>query len=55
MATISFSEEIIVKDAKKVSEIMRELSKPCDGRIKAVHPPKLPHNAGAIWFKRSEK
>ena len=55
MATISFENDLIVVSPKKMEEIMIAMQKPGDSKIKPASPPKLPQNAGALWFKRSGK
>ncbi|MBQ7335564.1 MAG: hypothetical protein IJW92_03720 [Clostridia bacterium] len=55
MATISFEEDLIVDNHKKIEEIMAALQQPRDGSVTPICPPELPKNAGAIWFRRFEK
>lgn len=52
MATISFKEDLSVKDAKKIHEIAKALKQPKDTSIRPAQPPKLPENARKLWFKR---
>lgn len=51
MATISFKEDLSVKDKKKVAEIVQAMQQPKDDKICPAQPPKLPDNARALWFK----
>ena len=55
MATVSFESELVLKDPEKIKEILAALRKPKDAKIVPASPPKLPKDAGALWFKRSEK
>lgn len=54
MATSSFKEDLVLRDNAKVAEIATRLRQPRTSTVKAKTPPALPHNAGSIWFKRSE-
>ena len=53
MATVSFKEDLVVTDIRKIKEIATALQQPKDRSVSSVQPQKLPKNAGAIWFKRS--
>lgn len=52
MASVSFRENLIVRDPKKAEEIIKALKQPRDKTIKSVQPPKLPNNANEIWFAK---
>lgn len=54
MATISFKEDLVVTDVRKIKEIATALQQPKRKETNSIQPQKLPKNAGAIWFKRSE-
>lgn len=54
MATVSFKEDLVLQDTKKISEIAKAMQEPRRTEIKAAQPPKLPNQAGKIWFKHSE-
>ena len=54
MATISFKEDVTIRDQKKAEEIARALKQPRDRTIRSSLPGKLPKNAGAIWFRVSQ-
>ena len=51
MATISFKEDLIITDKKKIHEIAQALKQPKDTSIRPAQPPKLPDNARTLWFK----
>lgn len=53
MAIVSFTNDVVITDSDKAKEILCALKQPRDKSIKAVHPEKLPKNAGAIWFGSS--
>ena len=55
MATISFEENLVVYDRKKMEEITNALKQPRTKTVKPVQPEKLPSNTGKIWFRRYEK
>ncbi len=55
MATVSFKEDVVVRDQKKAEEIARALKQPRDKTLQPSQPDPLPKNAGAIWFNRCEK
>lgn len=55
MATISFKEELVVKNRNKAEEIVAKMQQPKTAEVKPASPPRLPEQAGTLWFKRSEK
>ena len=55
MATVSFKEDVTVRDPKKAEEIAHALKQPRDRTVQPSQPDKLPKNASAIWFKRCGK
>ena len=55
MATVSFTEDLQVRDSKKTIEILEKLKGPKDASVRPAQPDKLPGNAKEIWFSRSKK
>lgn len=51
MATVSFKEELSVKDKDKIYEIAQALKRPKDASICPAQPPKMTDKARALWFK----
>lgn len=54
MATVSFKEDVTIRDEKKAQEIALALKKSRDRTIQPSFPDELPKNAGAIWFRLSQ-
>lgn len=54
MATVSFKEDVTIRDQKKAEEIARALKQPRDRTIQPSFPDELPKNVGAIWFRVSQ-
>ena len=52
MATISFKENLVVTNKKKIIEIAEALKSTRDSNIHPSQPPKLPPDADKLWFKR---
>ena len=54
MATVSFKEDVFIRDPKKAKELARAFKQPRDRTIRPSLPDELPKNAGAIWFSVSQ-
>ena len=52
MASISFKENLIIEDKETARKLATALRQPRDTTIRSDLPPKLPKDAGKIWFKR---
>ena len=54
MATVSFEQNVVIRDKQKVEEIKRALNQNTSSftDVKASEKDKLPENASKVWFNR---
>ena len=54
MATVSFEQNVVIRDKQKVEEIKRALNQNTSSftDVEASEKDKLPENASKVWFNR---